>query len=97
MRVSSAGGTPEPLTSLAEGEVTQRWPQVLPGGRRCSLRAAAVGAFNDANLVVQPLPTGARKVVQRGGYHGRICRAAIWCTSTTGRSLRRPSISTGWR
>jgi hypothetical protein len=29
LRVSSAGGKPEPLTSLAEGEITQRWPQVL--------------------------------------------------------------------
>jgi serine/threonine-protein kinase len=29
------------------------------------------GAFDDANIVVQPLPAGARKIVQRGGYHGR--------------------------
>ena len=27
MRVSSAGGKPEPLGSLGEGEATQRWPQ----------------------------------------------------------------------
>ncbi|MDP3859720.1 MAG: hypothetical protein Q8Q73_18325, partial [Stagnimonas sp.] len=33
-RVSSAGGKPEPLTKLdqSKGELTHRWPQVLPGG-----------------------------------------------------------------
>ena len=72
MRVSSAGGTPEPLLSLAEGEVTQRWPQVLPGGKAVLFTSSGdQAAFNDANLVVQALPTGARTVVQRGGYHGR--------------------------
>ena len=73
LRVSSAGGKPEPLTSLAEGEVTQRWPQVLPGGKAVlfTSNSHTGNAFDDANLVVQPLPTGARKVVQRGGYYGR--------------------------
>ena len=34
-KVSSAGGTPQPLTTLDKqaGEITQRWPQVLPGGK----------------------------------------------------------------
>ena len=72
LRVSSAGGTPKPLTSLDEGEVTQRWPQVLPGGTAVLYTSSASpGDFSEANLVVQPLPNGARKVVQRGGYHGR--------------------------
>ena len=31
--------------------------------------AEVTAAFNDANLVVQPLPAGAPTVVQRGGYH----------------------------
>ena len=33
LRVSSAGGTPEPLTTVGDGEITQRWPQLLPGGK----------------------------------------------------------------
>ncbi|MDO8679357.1 MAG: protein kinase [Acidobacteriota bacterium] len=71
-RMSSAGGTPAPVTSLAEGEVTQRWPQVLPGGKAVLFTSSGtIGVYNDANLVVQALPSGARKVVQRGGYHGR--------------------------
>src|SRR6202008_3193060 len=33
--ISSAGGTPQPLTTLDKvvGEITQRWPQVLPGSK----------------------------------------------------------------
>jgi Tol biopolymer transport system component len=72
LRVSSSGGTPEPLTTLADGEVLHGWPQVLPGSRAV-LYAASNSSTNwdDATLIVQPLPTGPRKIVQRGGYYGR--------------------------
>lgn len=69
LRVSSAGGTPVPVSSLAEGEVNQMWPQVLPGGQ--ALLFTSVSAPFSTNLVVQALLTGTRTVVQRGGYHGR--------------------------
>jgi serine/threonine-protein kinase len=73
VRVSSAGGRPEPLKAVSEGEVTQRWPQVLPDGKGVLFtgNTLANDAYNDASLVVQALPTGARTVVQRGGYYGR--------------------------
>jgi serine/threonine-protein kinase len=72
VRVSSDGGKPEPLTTLGEGQVTHRWPQMLPGGRGVLFTAhTRLSDFNDANLEVQPLPTGARKVVQRGAAYGR--------------------------
>jgi serine/threonine-protein kinase len=72
MRVSSAGGTPEPLSSSRAGDdVTERWPQALPGGKAVLFTSGATTAFNDANLVVQLLSTGTRTVVQRGAYHGR--------------------------
>ena len=71
-RVSSEGGTPQPLTILDRDEVTQRWPQVLPGGKALLYTGhSSTGGYEDANVVVQPLPSGARKVVQRGGYYGR--------------------------
>ena len=71
-RVSSAGGTPEPLESLADGESTQRWPQILPGGTAVLYTSSSSsGDFSDANLVVQQLPRGTRKIVQRGAFHGR--------------------------
>jgi Tol biopolymer transport system component len=74
VRVSSAGGSPEPLTTLdsANGEITQRWPQALLGGRAVLFTAhSQTGDFEDANIVVQSLPNGPRRIVQRGGYNGR--------------------------
>ena len=72
LRVSSAGGTPDRLTTVGDGEITQRWPQLLAGGKAVLYTGHSSGvAFDNANLVVQALPAGARKVVQRGGYHGR--------------------------
>jgi serine/threonine-protein kinase len=72
VRVSAAGGKPEPLLSLAEGEVTQRWPQMLPAGKGVLYTASNVASgFTDANIVVQPLPTGTRKIVVRRGSYGR--------------------------
>jgi serine/threonine-protein kinase len=71
--VPSAGGTPKPLTTLDSEEDTQRWPQVLPGGRAVLYTSAPPGrtGFENADLVVQTLPTGIPKVVLRGGYYGR--------------------------
>ena len=72
MHVSAAGGTPDQLTTLASGEVTQRFPQILPGGKAVLFMShSATGGYEDANLVVQPLPSGPRKVIVRGGYYGR--------------------------
>ena len=73
MRVSAAGGTPALLTSSDESQEphdTQRWPQALPNGK-VLFTSGTVGAYNDANLVVQTLSTGARTTVQRGGFYGR--------------------------
>jgi serine/threonine-protein kinase len=76
MQIPADGGSPRPLAPLIDGEVTQRWPQVLPGGRSVLYTSSRViGAFDDANLVVLVLSTGARKLVQRGGYHGRYLRS----------------------
>ena len=72
LRVSSAGGTPAPLTALGEGEYTQRWPQILPGGKAVLFTSSRTpGRYKDADLILQSLPSGARKVVERGAYYGR--------------------------
>jgi hypothetical protein len=73
-RVPSAGGLPEPLTRLdtATGELTHRWPQALLGGKAVMFTAnSQTGDFEDAYIVVQSLPDGPRKIVQRDGYFGR--------------------------
>ena len=72
MRVSSDGGTPQPATTLTDDEVTHRWPQVLPGARAILYTAHnRTNNYADANIVVQTLPNGPRKIVQRGGSFGR--------------------------
>ncbi len=71
-RVSSAGGTPEILTNPADaGEVAHRSPQALPGGRVLYTAFATAGGYDDATIVAQPLPSGPKKILLRGGYQGR--------------------------
>ena len=67
VRVSSEGGTPQALTALDPGEISHRWPQLLPGGKGVLFTANASAEYDDANLVIQMLPAGPRKVVHRGG------------------------------
>jgi serine/threonine-protein kinase len=67
----TADGGPAVAVSAA-GDSLHAWPQVLPGGRAVLYTTSRVGgAFNDGNLVVQPLPSGEPKVIQRGGYHAQ--------------------------
>ena len=76
MRVSAAGGKPDPVTRLAEGEVTQRWPQLLPGGRALLYTSCTtVGTCGNAAIMLQPLPAGPAKVLVRGGYYARYLRS----------------------
>jgi Tol biopolymer transport system component/predicted Ser/Thr protein kinase len=71
-QVSSAGGTPAPVTELEGEERTHRWPQVLPGGKAVLFTAenATVG-FDDAKIDVVTLANHHRKNLLRGGTYGR--------------------------
>ncbi|MFQ5743358.1 MAG: protein kinase [Acidobacteriota bacterium] len=70
--VSANGGEPEPLTELAEGERTHRWPQFLPGGKAVLFTSHVAGRnFDAATIEVVDLGTRERKVVYRGGNYGR--------------------------
>jgi serine/threonine-protein kinase len=71
-RVSDSGGTPEPLTKLENGEVTHRWPQILPGRRAVVFSASSSQTdWEQAHIEVLSLKTGQRKTVVRGGFYGR--------------------------
>src|ERR1700724_4834171 len=73
-KVPSTGGTPEPLTMLdtQAGEVTHRWPQVLPGGKAVLFTSSTnSGNYEDAEIVVYSTTSGQRKTVQRGGFYAR--------------------------
>ena len=72
--VSSAGGSPQPLTTLDKqaGEITQRWPQVLPGSKAVLFTSdTGQGNYEDAEIVVYSVDSRQRKTVQRGGYYAR--------------------------
>jgi Tol biopolymer transport system component len=73
-KVSSAGGTPQPLITLDKqgGEITQRWPQTLPGSKAVLFTSATHGFnYDDADIVVYSMASGQRKTLQRGGFHAR--------------------------
>jgi Tol biopolymer transport system component len=76
-RVSSAGGTPQPLTMLDKqaAEATQRWPQVLPGGKAIlftsNSTAGTLAGFEDSDIVVYSMASGQRKTLQHGGFYAR--------------------------
>ena len=66
------GGTPQPLASFTENEATHRWPQFLPGGEHVVFTAhRLLDTFDDANIRVVSVKTGAVKTIVRGGYFGR--------------------------
>lgn len=73
-RLPSTGGAPRAITELdhKRNEVTQRWPQVLPGARSILYTAHnAGGNYDDASIEAQSLATGKRTILHRGGYYGR--------------------------
>ena len=73
-RVSSAGGKPEPLTKLdsATNEITQRWPQVLPGSDVVLFVASSTANnYEDAKIVAQSIRTGERRIIPRPGHYPR--------------------------
>ncbi len=73
VRIPAAGGSPEPLTHLDPGEISHRWPQVLPGGRTVLFtgRSPTLNTYENAAIDVVTLKTGERKTLLRGGYFGR--------------------------
>jgi Tol biopolymer transport system component/tRNA A-37 threonylcarbamoyl transferase component Bud32 len=71
-RVPSAGGAPTPVTQLTQGEITHRWPQILPGGKAVLFTSnAASNGFDGANIEVISLADHRRRTLQRGGTFGR--------------------------
>jgi Tol biopolymer transport system component len=72
-KVSSAGGTPQPLTTLDQqaGEITHRWPQVLPGSKAVLFTGGIGANFEGAEIAVYSMASGQRKTVQRGSFYAR--------------------------
>jgi len=76
LRVPAAGGKPEPISILGEGEVAHRWPQVLPGAHAVLFAAFGTqGGIDASNIVAQRLPSGPSKIVLRGAHYARYLRS----------------------
>jgi len=76
-RIPDGGGAPQPLTELAQGELTHRWPQILPGGKAVLFTSSTLpGGFDGANIEVISLHDHRRKTLQRGGTYGRYLPAS---------------------
>jgi len=72
--VSAAGGELQPLTTLdsEKGEVSHRWPQVVPGGAVIFTSMPQGSASADGGVIeAVSLETGERTVLHRGGSYGR--------------------------
>jgi WD40 repeat protein/predicted Ser/Thr protein kinase len=74
-RIPVEGGAPAPLTELdrERGDLTHRWPQILPGGKAVLFTAhnRNVGGFDDASIEVVSLGNRRTKTLLRGGLFGR--------------------------
>lgn len=76
MRVSANGGQPETILTVKEGEFALN-PQILPGGDEILYTLASANVpvaeerWNAAQIVVQSLRSGERKVLINGGSDAR--------------------------
>jgi eukaryotic-like serine/threonine-protein kinase len=71
-RVPAAGGKPTPATELTEGEVTQRFPQLLPGGKAVLFTShTGVTGFDGAKIEVLSFADHRRKTLVQGGSFAR--------------------------
>ena len=70
-RISSTGGKPTPAIEQAQGE-SNRFPQVLPGGKAVLFTSnATANAWDGASIEVVSFADRRRKTLQRGGTYGR--------------------------
>ncbi len=72
--VPAGGGTPRPLVTLQADEALAASPQLIDGGRTLlfSLLKKDAATWSGAEIVVQPIAGGDRKVVVSGGHDGRV-------------------------
>jgi Tol biopolymer transport system component/tRNA A-37 threonylcarbamoyl transferase component Bud32 len=77
MKVASSGGTAVTVTTLdrAKGEVSHRWPQVLPNGKAMLVTVWTGPARDNKTVQVVRFDSGARETIAVGGDTGRYVRS----------------------
>ena len=75
MRVAAAGGPPQSLTApnAKEGEVSHRWPQVLPGGKAVlfTIQTSTQVTYDESRIAVLSLQSGKWHTIVEGGSYAR--------------------------
>ena len=72
-KVAASGGTPREVTQLdrSKGEVSHRWPQLLPGGAAVLFTVWTGPGWDEKSLQMQLVKTGERRVLAQGASTGR--------------------------
>ncbi|MCL4819664.1 MAG: protein kinase [Vicinamibacteria bacterium] len=66
-RVPEAGGPPEEFTKRAEGEISHRWPHVLPGARTVLFGMWTGPGDDEQHVAVRQVGESTHRVLVRGG------------------------------
>jgi len=74
LRLSPDGGAARTLTTLAPGERSHRWPQVLPRGAAVLFTVYRDPGFENSSIAAVSLETGERRTLVEGGGYGRYVR-----------------------
>jgi serine/threonine-protein kinase len=76
-RVPATGGTPSVAIDLSAESIVVRWPQLLPDAKAVIYTALSGAGADRANIEVQSVDGGNRKVLVQGGTFGRYLRAGF--------------------
>ena len=91
VRIPAAGGVqPEEVTTLSTGEMSHRWPELLPGGQAVLFTVWTGAGIDDAHVDVQSLKTGERRVLIKGGVNGHYLAAGFLVFARGGAMLAVP-------
>jgi len=74
--MSAMGGEASPVTAIAAGERTHRWPSALAAGKAVLFTVGTVGkpdTYDDGTIDVVTLATGERHVLVKGAAMARAC------------------------
>lgn len=73
-RIPASGGTPSVAIDLTPESTIVRWPQVLPRSESVIYTAMTGAGADRANIEVQSVRGGSRKILVKGGTFGRYLR-----------------------
>ena len=91
-RISAAGGSRQQITTLdrSKGEVSHRWPQLLPGGKAVLFTSWTGPGWDERHVHLHVLGTGERRVLIQGASTGRYVSSGQLVYSRAGALMATP-------